>query len=104
MTSTTPQTNWVPEDSFGGRLALIRQAMHWNVKEAAEECGLNDQSWRNWEAGGRCRDLIAVGEAIAGTTGIDLAWIVMGVVAQDASRSPWIATQGQMPLFDLAAA
>jgi hypothetical protein len=27
---------WVPVDTFGARLALIRQRMQWNVKEAAD--------------------------------------------------------------------
>lgn len=101
MTSTDHRSNWVPEDSFGARLALIRQAMKWNVKEAAEACGLNDQSWRNWEDGRRCRDLIAVAERIAKATDIDIAWIVMGTTTQGVSQSPWIQTPGQTSFDDL---
>lgn len=93
---------WVPEDSFGGRLALVRQAMRWNVKEAADACGLNDQSWRNWEDGRKCRDLVAVAEHIHDATGVNLAWLVMGD-GQVVSPSRWITTECEGQLVLLAA-
>ena len=69
---------WVPADSFGSRLALVRNHLGWNVKEAADACGLNDQSWRNWEAGKLPRDLIATAEKIASTTNCSMMWLVGG--------------------------
>lgn len=72
-------TPWVPDDStFGARLALVRWRLGWNVKEAADACGLNDQSWRNWESGKLPRDLLAVSAKIAGTTGCSEMWLVSG--------------------------
>lgn len=95
---------WVPEDSFGARLALVRQAMHWNVKEAAEACGLNDQSWRNWEDGKRCRDLVEVASKIHAQTGVDVTWIVMGGGSRTGSFSSLICaletSPGQGSLLD----
>ncbi len=41
---------WVPDTStFGARLALVRQRMGWNLKEAALACQLPQGSWREWE-------------------------------------------------------
>lgn len=42
---------WVPEDTFGSRLALVRQRRGWNIAEAARACKVDPQSWANWEAG-----------------------------------------------------
>lgn len=69
---------WVPEDTFGARLALIRQRMYWNVKQAAEGCGLNYQSWHNWEHGGLPRDLVGTARQIARATGCNERWLVLG--------------------------
>lgn len=69
---------WVPEDTFGARLALIRQRMSWNVKEAAEACGLTGQSWHNWENGSLPRDLYKTVTLIADAAGCDRTWLLMG--------------------------
>jgi DNA-binding XRE family transcriptional regulator len=72
--------NWVPRDSFGVRLAMIRIELGGlNVKKAAEMCGINDQSWRNWEAGGSTpRDYETITAKIAAATGCDLHWLRAG--------------------------
>lgn len=74
-----PQPPWTANDAtFGARLALIRQRMEWNVKEAALACGIPPQSWRTWETGvmphgGRYFELCA---QIAGTVHCDYGWLV----------------------------
>jgi hypothetical protein len=78
---TTQQTGWTADAStFGARLALIRQRMHWgNVKEAAEACGVPVESWRRWERDDRephRRDRIS--ESIARASGCDYLWLVHG--------------------------
>jgi hypothetical protein len=78
---TSEQTGWVADAStFGARLALIRQRMHWgNVKEAAEACGVPVESWRRWERDDRephRRDTIAAN--IAHASGCDYLWLVHG--------------------------
>ena len=35
---------WIPEDTFGSRLALVRQHMGWNMAEAARACDVDPQS------------------------------------------------------------
>lgn len=75
----THQSPWVPDlSTFGERLAVVRQRMHWNVKEAAAACGLPAQSWRNWERGVRCQDLQEVCAAISRATGADFDWLMRG--------------------------
>lgn len=72
---------WVPSDqTFGARLALVRQRMGWgNVKKAAEECGLPVQSWRTWERDGVAPNrLVTIAMAISQRTGCDYLWLVHG--------------------------
>lgn len=75
------RTGWVANDStFGARLALIRQRMHWgNVKEAADACGLPAESWRRWERDGRApRDVVDIASTISERTGCDFGWLLAG--------------------------
>ena len=76
--TTNHAEQWVPEMTFPARLALVRNRMGWNAKEAAFACGLPAQSWRNWEAGIRPRDLVEVAKQIAEHTGCSAAWLAMG--------------------------
>ena len=72
---------WIPTtDTFGARLALVRNAMGWNMKEAADECGINPTSWGNWEQGSRPRDLLKAVTDIAHKTGVDREWLLWGTV------------------------
>ena len=80
-TDWTIGKDWVPDPSrsFGQRLALVRQHMAWNVTTAAEESGVDAESWRHWEQYGRtpqrydqvCRD-------IADASGCSLVWLMSG--------------------------
>ena len=73
-------------ESFGARLALIRQRMGWGTtREAARECGLPADGWRRWERSGRQpRDYAAVCTAIASRTKCDVAWLA-GIAPRDAA-------------------
>lgn len=66
---------WVPENTFGARLALIRQHFGWNVVEAAKACDLDDGSWHNWERGKGTRKFEEVTRQIALATNCDLGWL-----------------------------
>jgi hypothetical protein len=70
----------VPKDTFGARLAIVRQTLGgWNVKRAAQHCGIDDQTWRNWEAGKNPpRDMEGVCRQIAKATGINYRWLMIG--------------------------
>jgi hypothetical protein len=42
MTTVLPAADkWVPELTFGARLALVRHRMGWNIKEDCSRCGLS---------------------------------------------------------------
>lgn len=71
---------WVPDDSWGTRLATIRQKMGWNWSEAAQACGIDRQSWQNWEAGSDCRDKEKAAKKIAAAAGCNLHWLLTGQV------------------------
>lgn len=71
---------WAPTpDTFAARLAMVRQAMGWNVKEAALACSLNPTTWRKWEMNDAMpRDYMAAARAISGRTGVSIEWLVFG--------------------------
>lgn len=77
---TAEPAGWVPAlDTFAARLALVRQRMGWNIKEAALGCALPPSSWRGWElAGSRPHNYVEVCRAIASATGCDYRWLVDG--------------------------
>jgi hypothetical protein len=101
MSTPAHQTEqWIPDlTTFAARLAVVRQGMGWNSKEAALACGLPATSWRNWEAGKRPHDFAKVCEAIARRTGVPPMWLAFGPERLDgvgtptsgwSSDSPWI--------------
>lgn len=69
---------WVPEDDFRARLALVRNRMGWNVKDAGELTGVGDVNWRNWEHGKHPRNLEEVCRKIAAATGCSYQWLMLG--------------------------
>ena len=69
----------LPLETFGTRLAIIRQYLGgWNVTRAARACGIDDQTWRNWEAGRYPQNQEAVCRRISEALGISYAWLMMG--------------------------
>lgn len=70
---------WTVDDStFGARLALVRQRMQWNIKEAARECGIPAASWGTWENGAMPRRYTEMCRLISQRTGCDHAWLLDG--------------------------
>ncbi len=77
-------------DAFGARLAIIRWAMRWNIKEAALACNLAHASWREWELFDRTpRNLVDVAAKIASRTGYDDYWIMTGK-----TKAPAVSDEG----------
>lgn len=62
----------------GARLALIRQRKQWNVKEAAEVCGIPTASWRAWEHGASPRGMNQIARKIAERAGCSYTWLAAG--------------------------
>lgn len=79
--------NWVPDtDQFSNRLAVLRHAMGWNVKEAALACRIAPQSWRDWEDGKQPRNYGESCSKISERTGCDLVWLMSGYIKPDVVR------------------
>lgn len=88
---------WRPDDStFGARLALVRQRMQWNIKEAARECGIPAASWGTWEAGALPRRYTEMCRLITERTGADFIWLVAGSDGAGAAQA--IAHYFQPPI------
>ena len=85
-----------PADTFGARLALMRQASGGlNVAQAAGRCGIDDSSWRNWEAGkARPRDFIGACRQVSDGLDFDFEWVVLG--------GPLARSTGWLTAFDVA--
>jgi hypothetical protein len=99
MTIETVERDWVPSDeTFGARLALVRQHMGWgNTREAAVACGLPVESWRGWERDNRLpRDYATVCRKIADRTGVNLVWLMGADRARELSpnRPPTRTNRG----------
>jgi transcriptional regulator with XRE-family HTH domain len=96
----TDQT-WVPELTFAARLALVRNRMGWNIKQAALACGIRPQSWRGWELENRLpHDQLKIGRQIAAVTGVDLSWLLdldqkIERRAPAVSAEPRVVTRGR---------
>lgn len=84
MSTSTAETTmdgaWVPTDTFGARLALVRQHMRWNVRQAAEECGLSHANWRKWEHGVNPQKIHDAARRISDRTGCSYTWLLAGEV------------------------
>jgi transcriptional regulator with XRE-family HTH domain len=79
MTTQRVERGWVPAETFGGRLALVRQHFGWNVKEAAIICRVPVETWRGWERDHtQPRRYLEVCRVIAEATGADYDWVLDG--------------------------
>lgn len=77
--TTALNASWIPDaSSFGARLALVRWRMGWNMKEAARECGITQNSWANWEAGAHPRNYVESVNRIVLRTRVDKIWLMTG--------------------------
>lgn len=98
------EQGWTVDDgTFGARLALVRQRMQWNIKEAARECGVPAASWGTWEAGSLPRRYTEICRLIADRTGASYLWLLTGpqgqtrTMASYPSPSSRVADPGSRP-------
>ena len=69
----------IPADTFALRLKATRlDAGDLTIFEAAERCGISNQSWSNWEHGRVPRDLADIVLAISETFSVDRDWLMYG--------------------------
>ena len=85
MSSTA--TAWIPTETFGTRLVMVRRHLGWGQSEAAEKCGLDQRSWSTWERGASPRNAAQIVAKIAATTGADRDWLMWGTIPADATLS-----------------
>jgi transcriptional regulator with XRE-family HTH domain len=78
MTTLQDVDRWVPADTFGARLALIRQHLGLNIRQAADRCGVGEKSWRDWEDGVSPKRYEATCSKIAVATGCNVRWLKAG--------------------------
>lgn len=78
--SMSTASSWVPGDSFSLRLLILRHELGLTQREAAKRCGLDDGSWSNWENGSHPRDMAKVVRQIHDATGVDMPWLMWGVM------------------------
>lgn len=94
MTDVAPDLidlrGWIPEDTFAGRLALVRARMQWNYATADRVCELKQHSWQRWESGRMPRNLLAVATKIADRSGCSREWLVLGGALAAPTISVWI--------------
>jgi transcriptional regulator with XRE-family HTH domain len=92
MTATQETTGWIPSTAdFGARLALVRNHVRLNVKQAAAKAGVDDSSWMAWETKGtRPREMVSVAQKISEAFGCDLFWLLTGNAGQAKPTLPYI--------------
>lgn len=81
---------WIPrDDTFGARLALVRQRFGWNLKEASLACGLPQNAWLEWESKGRVpRNIAEIALKISEHTDVDDYWLMTGKKPDDVPTGP----------------
>lgn len=91
------QQDWIPEGTFGERLAVVRQHHGWNVKEAGLACGIPRATWASWEAGKSPQNYVEQCRKIAERAGVDSLWLMTGAThtptdgEYDAPPSPFLS-------------
>lgn len=92
---------WVPQDSFGLRLRILRAELGLSVDDIAAQCGVASATWSTWERGVRPRGMDLVVQAICENTGVSREWLMWGGPL-DASRSRWCQSTGRSDYVELA--
>jgi transcriptional regulator with XRE-family HTH domain len=92
------ERGWIPSaNSFGARLALVRNHLGLNAKAAAERAGVDDSSWLAWETKGtKPRDLVEKARQISDTLGCDFIWLLTGSSEGGKSTERYRAPYGSL--------
>lgn len=87
MSTEAVESSWVPSDTFGSRLYLIRREKRLTVEQAAKAAGLAPATWSTWEAGAKPRDLVTVVQKINSALGADRDYLMWGTVGGGSIRT-----------------
>lgn len=80
---------WIPTDTFGARLLLLRKQKGLTVEQAAKVCGLATPTWTTWENGAHPRDFIRAVSRISEHLGVDRDWLTWGGPLAGDTTSRW---------------
>lgn len=69
---------WIPPESFGARLLLLRHAQGLTVEAAARACDIPHPTWSTWEHGAKPRDILDVVQRIVCAFDVDRDWLLWG--------------------------
>lgn len=78
---------WIPTDTFGSRLLLVRRQKGMTVEVAAKLCGVAQPTWTTWENGAKPRDHVGAVRKISEALGVDRDWLMWGGPLTDDSTS-----------------
>ena len=78
MSTQTTSPAWVPADTFGHRLLLLRVQLGLTAEEISDLCGVARPTWLTWEKGTKPRDFEAVVQRIVDATSVDRTWLAFG--------------------------
>ena len=76
--SMSANADWVPADTFGARLMLLRHQLGLSTEEIAGRCDLKTPTWSTWERGASPRNMPGVVARITLATGVDRDWLMWG--------------------------
>lgn len=78
---------WIPADTFGMRLVMIRREKGLTVEQAAKAAGIAHPTWSTWERGAHPRDMAKAVAAIATALGVNRDWLMWGATSSRLFRS-----------------
>lgn len=69
---------WIPTDTFGTRLFIVRKQKGLTVEAIAKLCGVAHPTWTTWENGAKPRDMGNAVAKISAALGVDRDWLMWG--------------------------
>ncbi|HEV7437697.1 MAG TPA: helix-turn-helix transcriptional regulator [Pseudorhizobium sp.] len=71
------ETNWIDDDTLGGRISLARDAAALSVEVTATILGVEDKTWRSWENDRAVPRANRLG-MLAGVLKVSVGWLLSG--------------------------
>lgn len=75
----TDQEAWIPVETFGDRLRMLRKHLDLTTDEIGVRCTIPGPTWSSWENGAKPRRMDERVEQISEALGVDRAWLMWGV-------------------------